>query len=97
MTANKKLFCFGYGYTSDYLGHELSQRGDGAWTLAGTTRDPEKRRALRARGVQAHIFDEENPMPGEGRFAKGDRSQREVIIPAHGRRGFQSIVDSDSV
>ncbi len=62
MSPNKKLFCFGYGYTCDYLGHELLQRGGGVWQLAGTTRDPEKRIALRARGTQAHIFDEENPL-----------------------------------
>jgi hypothetical protein len=62
MSAPKKLFCFGYGYTCDYLGHELQQRA-GQWSMAGTTRDPEKRLALRARGVQAHIFDEENPLP----------------------------------
>lgn len=58
---NKKLFCFGYGYTCDYLGHDLLQRA-GHWSLSGTTRDPEKRIALRARGVQAHIFDEESPL-----------------------------------
>jgi hypothetical protein len=55
----KKLFCFGYGYTSDYLGYELMQRG---WTVAGTTRDREKRTDLRKRGVQAHIFDYEHPL-----------------------------------
>ncbi len=62
MTDLKKLFCFGYGYTCDYLGHELNQRGGGVWTMAGTTRDPDKRAALRARGVQAHLFDEESPL-----------------------------------
>src|SRR5262249_47698898 len=62
MTAPKKLFCFGYGYTCDYLGHELLQRQSESWSLGGTTRDPEKRAAIRARGVQGHIFDEENPL-----------------------------------
>lgn len=56
----KKLFCFGYGYTSDYIGHELSQRGD--WLLSGTTRDRDKQAALRARGIDAHIFDYEHPL-----------------------------------
>lgn len=55
-----KLFCFGYGYTCDYLGHALAPRGD--WMLAGTTRDPDKRLALRARGISAHIFDYEHPL-----------------------------------
>lgn len=58
----KKLFCFGYGYTCDYLGHELSQLGGGAWRLFGTTRDPEKRATLRARGVQVYNFDADHPL-----------------------------------
>ena len=60
---NHKLFCFGYGYTCDFLGHELSMRAPGEWSLFGTTRDPDKRNALRARGVQVFNFDHENPLP----------------------------------
>jgi len=56
----KKLFCFGYGYTCDYLAHELVQQG--GWSIAGTTRDPEKRDFLRSHGVKAHIFDYEHPL-----------------------------------
>lgn len=56
----KKLFCFGYGYTCDYVGHELLERG--GWRVGGTTRDPERRDALRARGIDAHIFDQEHPL-----------------------------------
>ncbi|MCK6417664.1 MAG: SDR family oxidoreductase [Alphaproteobacteria bacterium] len=56
-----KLFCFGYGYTCDYLGYALAQH-DRDWVLAGTTRDSEKRMALRARGITAHIFDYEHPL-----------------------------------
>lgn len=55
-----KLFCFGYGYSCDYLGHELMQRG---WQVAGTTRDADKRDLLRARGIEAHLFDYERPLP----------------------------------
>ena len=62
MSAHKKLFCFGYGYTCDYLGHELVQGGE-PWELFGTTRDPDKRQALRARGVQVFNFDVEHPLP----------------------------------
>lgn len=57
---DKKLFCFGYGYTCDYLGHELAQRS--GWTISGTTRDPEKRNALKERGIQAHLFDFDTPL-----------------------------------
>lgn len=55
------LFCFGYGYCCDYLGHELIQRG--GWGVAGTTRDPEKKELLRGRNVQAHLFNLETPLP----------------------------------
>jgi nucleoside-diphosphate-sugar epimerase len=60
----KKLFCFGYGYSCDYLGHELLQQPD--WQVSGTTRAPEKRETLRKRGVQAHIFDYEHPLADPG-------------------------------
>lgn len=55
------LFCFGHGYCCDYLGYELMQTGQ--WRVSGTTRDKEKRQALRARGISAHIFDENAPLP----------------------------------
>lgn len=60
MVQGKKLFCFGYGYTCDYLAHELMSRG--GWTIGGTTRDVEKRAFLRSRGVKAHLFDYEHPL-----------------------------------
>ncbi|MGB4056641.1 MAG: SDR family oxidoreductase [Alphaproteobacteria bacterium] len=56
----KKLFCFGYGYSCDYLGHELMERG--GWAVGGTTRDKDKRTALRGRGISAHIFDHDQPL-----------------------------------
>ena len=60
MNTTKKVFCFGYGYACDYLGHELLNQG--GWNVAGTTRDREKQAALKARGVEAHIFDYEQPL-----------------------------------
>ncbi len=57
----KHLFCFGHGYTCDYLGHALMAQG--GWRVSGTTRDPEKRKELRARGVNAYLFDEEVSLP----------------------------------
>jgi nucleoside-diphosphate-sugar epimerase len=56
---NNKLFCFGYGYTSDWLAQELMRKG---WSIAGTTRDPEKRAFLRSRGVKTYLFDYEHPL-----------------------------------
>jgi len=60
MTQQNKLFCFGYGYSCDYLGHELAAQG---WQIAGTTRNVEKRETLKARGVDTHLFDYECPLP----------------------------------
>ncbi len=60
MVQDKKLFCFGYGYTCDYLAHELMRQG--GWSIGGTTRDLEKRAYLRSRGIKAHLFDYEHPL-----------------------------------
>ncbi|MFK7839446.1 MAG: SDR family oxidoreductase [Bdellovibrionales bacterium] len=60
MTQQNKLFCFGYGYSCDYLGHELSAQG---WRVSGTTRNTEKRDTLKNRDVDAHLFDYECPLP----------------------------------
>ncbi|MCB1532774.1 MAG: SDR family oxidoreductase [Alphaproteobacteria bacterium] len=69
MEKSKRLFCFGYGYTSDYLGHELEKFD--AWALAGTTRDNDKRARLRERGVEAHIFDYQHPLADPSVILKG--------------------------
>lgn len=61
MSQIRKLFCFGYGYSCDYLGHTLSEQG--SWMVAGTTRDPQKRDKLRARGIDAYLFDYEHTLP----------------------------------
>jgi len=65
----KRLFCFGYGYTCDYLGHYLQQSG--GWDIAGTTRDSEKRESLKQRGIKAHIFDYEHPLGDPGYILEG--------------------------
>ena len=57
----KRFFCFGYGYTADYLGHAL-QTQDTGWTLGGTTRDVERQRELLSRRIRARIYDEEHPI-----------------------------------
>ncbi|HPD82181.1 MAG: SDR family oxidoreductase [Alphaproteobacteria bacterium] len=64
---NKRLFCFGYGYTADYLGHELQNRNEG-WTVGGSTRDDERRRELLARRIRARIFDQDHPIPDPNSF-----------------------------
>lgn len=57
----KRLFCFGYGYTADYLGHALQNHNKG-WTIGGTTRDLERRNELLSRRIRARIFDYEHPI-----------------------------------
>lgn len=52
----KKLFCFGYGYTCNYLGHALGQLPRD-WTVAGTTRDAERYDILEERGVTPYLFE----------------------------------------
>jgi len=66
----KKLFCFGYGYTADYLGHALAGVAQD-WALAGTTRDPDKQHDLKQRSIEAHIFDYEHPLHDPGHILEG--------------------------
>ncbi|MEM8833310.1 MAG: SDR family oxidoreductase [Pseudomonadota bacterium] len=60
-SARKRLFCFGYGYTADYLGYALHNSGD-VWTIGGTTRDEERRHELLSRRIRARIFDYQHPI-----------------------------------
>ncbi len=64
----KHLFCFGYGYSCDYLGHELMRAG--GWRISGTTRDLDRKKELRARGVRAHIFDFDTPLADPANILK---------------------------
>ncbi|MCB9990379.1 MAG: SDR family oxidoreductase [Rhodospirillales bacterium] len=66
--AGQKLFCFGYGYSCDYLGYELQKAG---WDVAGTTRDPDKKAALKERGVKAFLFDYQKPLQDPKLFLDG--------------------------
>lgn len=63
------LFCFGYGYTCDYLGHALQQ--EGGWAVAGTTRDPDKKALMQDRGVRAYLFDYSKPLNDPALFLQG--------------------------
>lgn len=60
MGSQKHLFCFGYGYCCEHLANALKLKGD--WKISGTTRDPEKRKAMRENGISAFMFDEETPL-----------------------------------
>lgn len=67
--AAHKLFCFGYGYSCDYLGYELQQRG--GWSVIGTTRDLQKKALMAERGIKAFIFDYEKPLNDPALFLDG--------------------------
>ena len=56
---DRRLFCFGYGFSAAELGQRLQAKG---WRVAGTARSAEKCRALAARGIEAYIFDRDHPL-----------------------------------
>ena len=56
----RHLFCFGLGYSALALAERLAAEG---WEIGGTCREPEKAAALAARGICAHHFDREHPLP----------------------------------
>jgi len=58
----KNLFCFGFGYTCDYLSHEL-MGANSDWQVFGTTRDTDKKADLRARNIKTYLFDFDTPLP----------------------------------
>ena len=59
MTRSMRLFCFGYGYSAATLAARLAPSGA---QVAGTSRTAEGVSALRARGVDAYLFDGTRPM-----------------------------------
>ncbi|MFO7482129.1 SDR family oxidoreductase [Oceanibaculum nanhaiense] len=53
MTRPGFLFCFGFGYSAEWLAAKLLPQG---WKIAGTARDDAKRAAMQARGITAYPF-----------------------------------------
>ena len=62
--ANRKIICFGLGFTSLSLCDRLLDAG---WEIAGTVRTEQKANLLRSKGIRALIFNglEANPAVGE--------------------------------
>ena len=60
MSATRKLFCFGYGYTADFLARALREQG--GWTVAGTTRDHAKANLMADHGIEAHVFSQDDAL-----------------------------------
>ncbi|WP_430435738.1 SDR family oxidoreductase [Oceanibaculum nanhaiense] len=64
MTRPGFLFCFGFGYSAEWLAAKLLPQG---WRIAGTARDDAKRAAMQARGITAYPF----PLPDAGMALAG--------------------------
>jgi len=52
-----RVFFFGYGFTASFLAQMLRPEG---WSMAGTTRDPDKVNRMWDQGVEPHIWNEED-------------------------------------
>ena len=59
MSAPRRLFCFGLGYTALVLAEALIAEG---WSVAGTCQSDDRRRELERRGIAAHVFDRDRPL-----------------------------------
>ncbi len=59
---DRRLFCFGLGYTGRTLARALKAEG---WAVAGTCQTPETEAELRADGIEALIFDRHRPLAAE--------------------------------
>lgn len=53
------LFCFGLGYTAERLAIRLLAAG---WTVSGTVQTEEKKAAMAALGITAHLFGPAHPL-----------------------------------
>ena len=51
---DKRLFCFGLGYSATRLAQSLDRA---EWSIAGTCRAAEQAESLRGQGIDAHVFD----------------------------------------
>ncbi len=56
---DKKLFCFGFGYTAAALSAELLKYD---WDISGTTTDIEKISILKSYNIDSYLFDRTHPL-----------------------------------
>ncbi len=57
--SNKKLFCFGFGYTCNYLEPVLRATSPYKWDILGTTGDPEKERLVEGRDISLIVQEQD--------------------------------------
>jgi nucleoside-diphosphate-sugar epimerase len=65
---SQKLFCFGYGYSCDFLASSLEEKGD--WVVTGTTRSPEKQKSFKEQNRTLYIFNYHKPLGDPSLFFK---------------------------
>lgn len=66
--SDKRLFCFGLGYSAQALARSLRPEG---WRVAGTCREPDKAAALRRDGSEVSLFDGTAPLRDAGAALAG--------------------------
>jgi nucleoside-diphosphate-sugar epimerase len=75
---SRRLFCFGLGYSAGVLARQLMAEG---WTVAGTTRLADKRKALEDQGIAAFLFSREQPLADPRAALAGSTHVLTSIIP----------------
>jgi nucleoside-diphosphate-sugar epimerase len=75
---SRRLFCFGLGYSAGVLARQLMAEG---WTVAGTTRSADKRKALEDQGIAAFLFSREQPLADPRAALAGSTHVLTSIIP----------------
>lgn len=73
-----RLFCFGLGYSALALARSLLAEG---WVVAGTCRSEETRTALEAEGIEAHLFDREQPLTDAVKLFEGTTHMLTSVPP----------------
>lgn len=76
--AEKRLFCFGLGFSAGFLADHLAYQG---WQVTGTVRSAEKAEAMRASGLSVHVFDGVTPMDEAGERALSQASHVLSSVP----------------
>lgn len=76
--AEKRLFCFGLGFSAGFLIDRLIPQG---WQIAATVRSPEKAARMQAGGLSVHVFDGTAPLDDAGKSALSQATHIVSSIP----------------
>jgi nucleoside-diphosphate-sugar epimerase len=88
---NPKLFCFGLGYTGEALANSLMSKG---WQIAGTSRSAEGVARLQSLGIEAFVFNRDQPLDDVNQALSGTThllcsippdSIGDPVLDCHGR------------